>query len=132
MREFVIAKFYRTPEFLALNAEWSKKLKENGFGDAENNHPTNPYLNEWESVYFQIRYHPQDFEAKRRYFELASQFLHTYRFKKSIERKIWSLHAEGVSVRVSAVRLGIDRNKVHNTILALRKIMLRRNNKDDE
>lgn len=131
MRELVISKFYRTPEFMALNVEWNKKLKESGFKDAENQHPVDPWLNEWESVYFQIRNTPEDFGAKRRYFELAGQFgFVAENFKKKKHQRVWQLHAEGYSVRVTAKMLKMDRNTVWLIICRYREIMLKENDRE--
>ena len=72
---------------------WYKKLKESGFEDAEKGE-------------FLTRNHRQDILRKVfdlnwldtvEYFSEASNFLHSYEFKRELDRKIWELHCEGLS-----------------------------------
>lgn len=97
------------------------KLEEEGFEDAEKDEK---YLKEWHSHYFQARYSPDTFEAKRAYFSTAEKFLQNLKTWECI----WSLHTEGLSYREISAALakrGVNYNKdkVNLTITTLKDIM---------
>ncbi len=92
-----MAKPNKTPGFDELQAVWDKKLAESGFKDAEQRSDGN--LKDWDSLRFQRWYGPEEFRIKAEYYQAAGRFLHDYEFKSDIERQIWALHADGVSIR---------------------------------
>lgn len=87
-------------DFKKLQAEWDKKLKDDGFEDAENRDGT---LKIWHDLHFRKPSHDTnqraDFEATSEYYRLTSQFLHSHQFSSLSERHIWELHCEGKSVK---------------------------------
>lgn len=71
-----------------------------------------------------------DHEAVAFYFEAARGFLHRHRFASAVQKRIWELHTEGLSVkriesylRREGVR-GRVKHEVQTHIAALRKRML--------
>lgn len=98
-----VSKFYNTKEFLELNAKWSKKLEKSGFEDIE--YP-NGTLKLWTSYFFKTRYKENVYEAKEEYYRLANQFLHDYKFKTALDKKIWKYHASGMSQRLIDKKIG--------------------------
>lgn len=86
----------------ALQKEWYKKLQEVGFKDIES---SSDYLKEWDSHYFQANYDPLSFEARQTYYQLADNFLVSYKFSSFLEFKIWELHTQGLSTRKIADEL---------------------------
>ncbi len=90
----------------ALQDEWDRILKASGFEDIEDRNSPNEMLKTWHSSHFARRYNPETFEAKKVYFDDATEFLNTYKFKTRLERTIWELHTEGRSLREIAKETG--------------------------
>ena len=65
---------------------WDKKLAKAGFVDAEDR--ANGLLKRWDSSYYQRRYTPQTFQAKARYYELATIFYNDGFFENGREKEI--------------------------------------------
>lgn len=93
------------PDIRALQSLWYKKLKDEGFRDIEKNPDL---LNQWDSSYFQTHYNPDTFQAKQIYFYRAKHFLDAYPFPHPIQKKIWSMHSDGIGVRQIAISIGDD------------------------
>lgn len=68
--------------------------------------------------------------AKQRYYELAGQFLHSYQFIDTLEKKIWNAHSEGVTIRQIAETLKLSKSAVHRTIKYLKEEMIKQNVKE--
>jgi hypothetical protein len=72
----------------------------------------------------------QDHEAIAFYYEAARGFLHSHRFASEVQRRIWELHSESVSVkRIESIlrregRRGRVKHEVQTVIVALRARML--------
>jgi hypothetical protein len=104
---------FKTKQFLELQKKWYEKLKESGFDDIEFGEKQE-LLKCWESSHF---YMTQDqFDNKREYYHLASQFLFFYKFESKLDRIIWKFHAHGftyrkIARRLNAVRLSSPQNK---------------------
>lgn len=79
----------------SLIAKWDKKLAESGFDDIEHRESEN--LKKHHSYWFAARYSPLAFESKRQYYDLATQYLNEGTFETERDKKIWSLHAEGLT-----------------------------------
>lgn len=92
---------------------WYKKLKSSGFVDIEKDENT---LIEYHSTSFHNKNRRGGFEEKARYYELASQLLHTFPFTSTASKSIWKLHASGMSVDAIAKELRIDRRLVMRSI----------------
>lgn len=119
-------------EFQALQKKWYKKLKQDGFEDCEQ---TDGHLKLWSGHYFKSKFkHPGDLEfqkAKQDYYRRASQFLHEYKFPDPRTRRIWELHADGVSIRAIVETLKKEgyrayKDVVHAVIKELCKSMKER------
>ena len=93
---------FKTREFKKLNKLWYGKLKKEGFQDIERQdkigaregrliNSSLPHIIE--------NYTVDQFEVKREYYRMAGQFLHEYKFKTALERIIWDMHTQGISVR---------------------------------
>lgn len=116
-------------EFKKLQAKWYKKLKASGFEDIEEQDSPQEMLKQWHSLYFLSRYEVSEFQAKQRYFELASQFLHTHVFETSYEKAIWRDYSKGLSARAIARHLEVRSEKINRVIKRLERIMLGQPNK---
>lgn len=119
---------FKNPEFRKLQRDWYKKLKEDGFEDIEDTNSKEEFLKEWHSSSFQLSHDPATFEAKQEYFYLATKFLSSYQFPTEVERIIWTLHAEGKSLREIAVDLQtkghrLFKDKVHHIVKNLEAVM---------
>lgn len=72
----------------------------------------------------------QDHEAIAFYYQAASRFLHSYRFASDVQRRIWELHSECVSVKRIESHLrregrrGRVKHEVQTVIATLRAKML--------
>ena len=115
-----------TKEFLALQKLWDKKLAASGFEDIEQRDGN---LKTWASLFTRGATADVTVEAKQEYFRAAGHFLHRHRFT-AFEKKVWALHAEGLSVRNVVISLkdnfGIKtyKRQVHETIQRLFKLMM--------
>ncbi len=76
-----------------LMEQWKKKLKDSGFEDIELDEQR---LKEYHSSRFVSM--GEEFREKQRYYQLASQLLHTYPFQTRISKTVWRMHAGGESV----------------------------------
>lgn len=83
----------------SLVIEWDQKLRESGFIDIEDRDSPREMLKSWHSTLFIHRFDQERFSARQQYFELVTQFLHSYEFDSELEREIWFLHSEGKSLR---------------------------------
>lgn len=113
-------------EFLALKTKWYKKLDQSGFDDIEQD---DDHLKRWHSRFFSSKYPTAVFEAKQEYYRLAVHFYGTYKFDSDEEKTIWTLHANGKSIREIILALKEKnihsyKNKVHGTIQKIAAIML--------
>lgn len=96
-------------EFKDLQAKWYKKLANTGFADIEQ---PDGNLKNW--ALSLIRHDETTENAKQDYYRLAGQLLHSsYPFQSNTERKIWEMHAEGLSIRDIAKKLKSQRIRAH-------------------
>ncbi len=123
----------RADRLKKLQEKWDKKLKDSGFEDIENR--STGKLHDW-STRWTRRDNELTIEARREYYRAAGQFLYEHKFSNETEKRIWSLHSEGRSVRdiVAALKKeklwfveGVKpyRRLVHETIQQLSKQMMR-------
>lgn len=111
-------------EFIAVRDEWYNKLKQEGFKDIENNHEENSYLHVWEKHYFTNVCKPEKIDENKSYYEAASDFLNSHPFTTDEEKTVWELHADGLSLRQTAKKLGKKICRIHKIIKKLKLSML--------
>lgn len=88
-------RFWTTPEFKKLQAQWDKKLASSGFVDIEK--PDGSLTDG--------RFRTQQ---KAAYYEEVSHHLWHSEFDSPKHRKIWGLHAEGLTYKQIAKRVRIS------------------------
>ncbi len=116
-------------DFKNLKKEWDLKLAASGFEDIEAN---DGQLKTWNRLRFTTQFFQrgtQFFEAKAEYYRIAGQFLYDHKFKNAREKLIWTLHAEGLSLREIAARIKatgvrINKDAINRTVSALKTVML--------
>lgn len=88
---------------------WNKKLKDSGFEDVET---SKGQLKDWTSSRFTKQYNGSNYTEKKAYYESveeyyrqATWFLNEYVFTENVERFIWNLHSQGISMRNISVAL---------------------------
>lgn len=89
-------------DFKKLQAEWYKKLEQSGFEDIEEEDGSLKeraarYASKYNGTYFQAK--KGYYESVEEYYRLATQFLHSHRFKNKREKLIWEMHSNGTSIR---------------------------------
>lgn len=89
----------RKPDLKTLQDEWYARLKAEGFNDIEDTNSPRQMLKSWHSTLFIHRFDKERFNARQQYFEMATHFLHSFKFASALERHIWELHADGKSLR---------------------------------
>lgn len=87
---------FKTKEFKKLKDKWYKKLEKSGFIDVEQDENT---LIDWDSFRFGTARNKSHYEHHQEYFSYSGEFLHTNEFESHKEHQIWSLHAEGKSIK---------------------------------
>src|SRR5271165_2288854 len=97
-------------------AMWYKKLKDSGFEDIEDDagnlktYEGGQFFEE-HHLYDQLKHQTKEeqhqiaIEATTRYYQLATQFMHTYPFKRNLDKIVWEYHAVGTSRRRIATAL---------------------------
>jgi hypothetical protein len=93
-------------QFKALQAKWYKKLTDNGFKDAEDEHGN---LKEYHSKRLIDERNLSGREEKQRFFELARQMLHSHPFPSDKHKKAWAMFSEGHPKYKIAKELGIPK-----------------------
>lgn len=88
--------------FKELKQKWYQKLRKTGFKDIEQEDGN---LTSWSYITRTAGFDIIKAQAKEQYYRLATHFLASYRFKDSVDKKIWTLHTSGVSIRNIAKKL---------------------------
>lgn len=107
--------FFMTTAFERVQAKWYDKLKRDGFQDIENTRlPSRPLI-QYHS--FKINgkkacYSETNMSASRSYYEAATRIVQEDRFKSALQKRIWTRHSEGQTVREIAEALKIDKSSV--------------------
>lgn len=119
-----------------MQKEWYRKLKDEGFNDIEQDENN---LKAWHSHRFKVMYPKEIFQGYEEYYRSAGKFLYDHSFKSILERAIWELHANGMTITNITKTLKergfkVFRTQVGDTTNRLAKIMLQRLNekKDNE
>lgn len=86
--------------FIQLQKEWYKRLKDSGFNDLES-FDTEGQPNDLlkTDVRIDTKKSVNIYQAKQDYYRFAGQFLYDYNWQNALERLIWELHSEGFSSR---------------------------------
>lgn len=116
---YIDPKFYETKQFMELNKKWAKKLEKSGFEDAEDIDSPNEYLKTWHDAKFAIKYSLSQLEETRDYYLAATHLLNIFTFKNNRDRKIWTMHSDGIPERQIAERLNITDWRVRRLIRML-------------
>lgn len=120
------------PSFRAVQKEWYEKLKKDGFKDAEEVFKEEHRLKIFDSCQFNRERVRNVFQFKQDYYLMAEKFLNLYKFDNQMERTIWEMHSNGVSIRSisSSWKSGKAPNKdsVNRIIRRLAALMLRGTN----
>lgn len=111
-----------------LQAEWYKKLKNEGFVDIEQDEDT---LKTWASSDFteKTRQASTLYSQRAEYYYMANHFLNKYAFEDDKERIVWEYHSNGISIRniakiLTKNGLKASRDTIWRTIKTLKKEML--------
>lgn len=131
IKEPVISKFWKTQKFYKLNAKWQKKLADSGFEDIEDTNSPREMLKCWHSQYFQVKYTPEQVQARQSYYETVGHILHETRWRNRVHKEIWRLHAEGYSLRETSYQLHqsgmaeMGKDTVNSILTMLKKKLMR-------
>lgn len=104
------------PKLLKLQQKWYKKLEKSGFKDIESPFKPGQPLKHWDSIHFQLYQTKESFLERQRYYQLAEQMLHDFKFKKKVHKKIWEMHAKGRSLTEISESVKLHRNTVYRII----------------
>lgn len=96
------------PQTKALQKKWYAKLKKEGFEDLED---AREQLIEYHGSRFGSESVQITKNITEEYYRVAGHFLHDWDFKTATEKVIWSLHADGQTVRDIAAVLKKQRRK---------------------
>lgn len=127
-------------ELRSLQKVWNKKLEKSGFVDIEK--PNGDLIQPASEPF---RYRPEHSGGfskalpaskvmydgiKQQYFEIAQDFLNDYKFETRLERVIWTMHVDGMTIRDISAKCksgrwkAVSKSHVGRRILALSVIML--------
>lgn len=112
------------PQFKALQQEWYLKLKESGFEDIEDTNSPREMLKSWHNYIFRD-INKIEADAKAYYFEIATQILHTYKFRTMADKILWENHALGLSIREISAAMRDTPTPMHRSSVfrALKRII---------
>lgn len=85
----------------SLISHWYQKLKQDGFQDIEQQ-DSHQNLKDWHSFHFSERFNETTFSIRENYYQKATTFYNEYEFSTPLEKEIWKLHSEGLSLRTIA------------------------------
>ncbi len=95
-----MAKFWKSGEFKSLEKEWSQKLAEAGFEDAEKEIAGERKLKQAADYAYRRKEHTETYrDAKLTYHSLLSQKLHDARFDDESDKLIMERTAEGWTIQ---------------------------------
>lgn len=111
-------KFFDSDEFKRLKKDWYKKLSDEGFDDIE-------LPSGFVVPAFSHKTHKKDvnYEAQAEYYDQCLSYLHYGKFTKKMDKEVWELHCDGVTVRATAKKLGLSQSSVFRRIEKHRKRM---------
>lgn len=116
--------FYETNEFRRLNKKWHDRLEKSGFSDKEEFDSKHQFMKQWDNTKFQSLGDIL-FNERQRYYELATQLVHTYKFKSLLDKQIWTMHSDGNSEREIGDKLECTYNYTRKIIRLVRTAIKR-------
>lgn len=105
-------------DFKKLEKEWYGKLAESGFQDIEVSSHENRFLKKWSFNLSRKRWNLIHYETTLEYYKKAQDLLNSFKFKNRIHKKIWKLHASGLSERKIAHKIKIYKKSMVHYIIA--------------
>lgn len=115
-------KFYQSKEFKKLNNKWQKELRKSDFVDIEQ--PDGKYLKKYHSVWFAARYNLDYFKGKKEFFEEATRFYHTGKFKNQMHKDMWLDYSNGAKLREMVEKYPLKSARISVIIRQYTKEML--------
>ncbi len=115
-----------------LQRDWYKKLEtdsktnpEEGFVDIERHGRYEGMLKIYSSEFYSKDYDKVVRDSKQEYYQLALNFLESYKFESNREKIIWEYHSNGISMRdisklLKKIRVKMNRNDVCTLINRLK------------
>lgn len=103
---------FDSKKFKDLKAKWDQKLTDSGFEDIEAGYP---YLKPECQRGFAL----DEQDAIQDYYRAARQLCHA-KFEKALYKSIWTLHADGLSIRQISAKKRLSRDLVFRIIKGLR------------
>ncbi len=100
---------HKKDEFQKLQAQWYKKLEEDGFKDIEQ---ADGKLKTWSSRFVHDRVQELG-EEREPYYALCTQFLNEHLFDNRFEQIIWEYHTNGLSSK--EIAKVFEKAKVYKT-----------------
>lgn len=120
---------FSTKKFKQLQKSWYKKLEMEGFVELEDIRHKDIPLKKWESLVFKKRYTKEEFEEKKKYYELApTLFEYDSVFDTLEQRIIWKLHCEGKTIKETSEQMKISFSKVYKEIRRFKNLLLNTTN----
>lgn len=95
---------FSSTKFKKLKTKWDQKLKKSGFEDIENSRGDLVDHRSTQDLWKRIHGSVDVFAALQTYYYWAGDMVSRGKFKSSLDKKIWKLHAEGYSSR----RIALD------------------------
>lgn len=112
-------------ELIALQKEWYKKLKEDGFQDIEyfdSNMEAKDMMYR-EATKFAIA-SVDTFTSTEQYYIEARQFLHSHSFLSNRDKIVWTNYTDGLSYRKIGEIVGLSAASIMSIVKRIEKIML--------
>lgn len=103
----------------ALRAAWYAKLSNAGFKDIEKDERRLKKPAKEINTIYASKIIPSTLE----YYSMAGKFFYDFKFKSALDKKIWKMHAEGLSIREIEARIPKKRNAIHQIVKRLAKQM---------
>lgn len=111
-----------------LQAQWDKKLKEDGFVDIETRYGDEILLKRYDSNYFTHKSHgwrgADNHQAHAQYFREARHKMWTFKFRDEHDKTVWWLHANGLYNREIARIVKKSKDKIRLDLKRIRREML--------
>lgn len=107
-----------------MTQQWYNKLKRAGFDDIETN-DAYEQLKRWDSHWISQRRNSFfKFSTTQDYYYRATHMIESFAWKSAKEKKIWTMHADGVSLRDIAKKCRCPVKVAHAVVVRIRKVML--------
>lgn len=107
-------------EFTRLRTAWYRKLRESGFRDVER---ADGSIADSHRLTWALGMGPLILQARSEYFSAAASYLAEATFPTQTERRIWAMHADGVTIREIASKVGHLKDFVWRRVVKHRNLM---------